>query len=332
MKNELQALCDLFIANRDAVKAAFKWDSHYFYPVCANIFTARGVAVEEERLLRCKEIIKEQTGIFSNFRGNVRPALASMLALAEDPDRKMAQATDYYQMLKTEFWGSEYLALAAVLLTDLTDEAGLTEIIHRGKALYNRMKKEHPFLTSSEDSVFAALLAFSPRTDDQLIQDMEACYALLREKFSIGNSLQAVSHVLALSDRTPEGKCGRLMDLFDSLAQAGRKYGRYYELSTLASLAVQDADLAALTADILDADQFLSQQKGYGGFFGIEKKTRLMHAAMLVSDLNLPQNTTNAAAMTGTLAMVIAQEMMMLAVITSSTAATAASTSSGHSH
>ena len=44
-----------------------------------------------------------------------------------------------------------------------------------------RMKKEHPLLTSGEDSIFAVLMAFSDQSDDALLEDMETCYALLRD-------------------------------------------------------------------------------------------------------------------------------------------------------
>ena len=92
MKAELQTLCDLFITNRDAVRQVFKWDSSYVHPLCANIFCARGKNADVEALARCREIIKSQTGVFSNFRGNLRPTLAAMLAVGERPEEKMSRA------------------------------------------------------------------------------------------------------------------------------------------------------------------------------------------------------------------------------------------------
>ena len=213
MKAELQALCDLFIANRDIAKQAFKWDYSAVYPLCANIFCARGQKADVDRLQQCREIIKSQTGVFSNFRGNLRPALASMLAVGERPEGKMSRALENYRILKQDFWGSEYLALVAFLLTDIADTFQVEEKAGRGKAIYQRMKKEHPFLTSSEDSVFAVMMAFSEKTDDALIEDMEACYQALKARFSIGDSLQTASHVLAMADSAPEEKAERVISL-----------------------------------------------------------------------------------------------------------------------
>ena len=326
MKAELQALCDLFITNRDIARQSFKWDSDAVHPLCANIFCARGLTMEMDRLQQCKEIIKNQTGILSNFRGSLRPALAAMLAAGERPEEKMSRALENYRILKQDFWSSEYLALAAFLLTDIADTYQVEEKAGRGKTIYQRMKKEHPFLTSSEDSVFAVMMAFSEKTDDALIADMEACYQGLKGKFSIGDSVQTASHVLAMAPGEPAEKVERVISLYEALRNAGVKYGKYYELATLAALAVMDVDLPTVTAEICEADEFLSKQKGYG-FFGPGKGIRAMHAAMIVSDQYARREQVDTAAMAGTLAMLIAQQMAMMAVMAGATASAAASSS-----
>jgi hypothetical protein len=87
-----------------------------------------------------------------------------------------------------------------------------------------------------------------------------------------------------------------------------------------------DADPGALVKDMMEVDAFLEQQKGYG-IFGIDRRTRLMHAAMIVSDEYVPRGAVDTAALSGTIALIIAQQMAMCAVIASTTVATAASSS-----
>ena len=53
MKDSLRKICEDFIANRDVMREAFKWDSSYLYPVCGNIFCARGQMADLERLKQC---------------------------------------------------------------------------------------------------------------------------------------------------------------------------------------------------------------------------------------------------------------------------------------
>lgn len=328
MKAALQTLCEQFIENRDTVKRAFKWESDYVHPLCANLFCAQGRMADEETLKRCKQIVNEQTGILSNFRGSLRPALAAMLALGDQPDERMARAVTNYGILKQEFWGSEYLALVAFLLAEWADRSQVEDKTGRGKTIYQRMKREHPFLTSSEDSVFAVMMAFSDKTDDALITDMEACYTLLKPRFFSGNSVQTASHVLAMADGAPEKKAERVLALYDAVRGAGVKYGREYQLATLAALAAMNVDLNAVAQEISEADAFLSGQKGYGAILGPGKAMRAMHAAMIVSDQYPPRGQVDTAAMTGTLGMIIAQQMAMCAVMAGATAGAAAAHSS----
>ena len=72
---------------------------------------------------------------------------------------------------------------------------------------------------------------------------------------------------------------------------------------------------------------FLTEQKGYG-FFGLDKKTRLMHAAMIVSCDYVKNDNKDVAAMTGTLAAVAAQQAAVCAIMMSSVAASAAANAS----
>ena len=82
-------------------------------------------------------------------------------------------------------------------------------------------------------------------------------------------------------------------------------------------------------ADIMEADDFLARQKGYG-FFGIGKKQRLMHAGMIVTSDYLDQSgAMQAAAIGGTISLIAAQQAAMCAAIVVSSAAAASSASSG---
>ena len=242
MHDSLQELCAAFIENRETVKRVFKMESNYIYPICANVFCARGVRASEESLKDCKTLLKQKTGVFSTFRGYLTAPICCMLAAGRGPETRIEQALENYQALKEHFWSSQYLALSAFLLADMGVGQSALDCVERGRRLYDRMKKEHPFLTSAEDCVYAVLMAFSDKGDDALIADMEACYQLIRKRFLSANSAQSVSHVLSLSPGTPEEKTDRLFRLFDGLREAGAKYGKDYRLSTLAAVSVLDGE------------------------------------------------------------------------------------------
>lgn len=326
MRATLESLCNSFVNNRDAVKNVFKWENDLLVAVCGATFMNKGMTVDTAKLQNCKKMLKESTGVFSNFRGNVELPLVSLLAASEQPEQKLEKIKKYYDVLKTQFSGSEYLVLAAAILADMVSEEQAEQLAQRAKTIYNKMKKDHPFLTSAEDSVYAVLMAVSEKDDEALMEEMEVCYKKLKESFSASNEVQALAHVLAIADGAPEEKCNRVTTLYDALREADVKYGKYHELVVLASLAMLPVAKETMVEDIKAVDAFLAEQKGYG-FLGMDKKTRLMHAAMIVSGDYAKSEDAEVAAMVGTLAMVASQQAALCAVMISSAAAVNAASS-----
>lgn len=327
MRASLSALCGRFIENRDIVKASFVWESAYLYPICAAIITDQGRMASREVLTECRDILKERTGIFSNFRSTARLPMIAMMSVDSDPAGKLERALDVYDCLKEHFWGSQYLPVASMILADAVEPKDYAALAARTRRVYDLMKEDHPFLTSSEDSVFAALLALSELPEEQIVAEAEACYRLLKEEFFSGNAVQSLSHVLALCGGSAEEKCARTVALFLELKCKGYKYGTGYELATLGVLAMLPADQAEICSELMEVDDFLSAQKGYG-VFGPGRKQRLMHAGMIVTSDHLKGDPAmSAAALHGTIALIAAQQAAMCAAIAASS--TAAASSSG---
>lgn len=327
MRASLSGLCSRFIENRDIVKSTFPWDSAYIHPVCAAIITDKGMRADQDRLKNCRDLLKDQTGVFSNFRSTAKIAMIAMLSVNQNPSGLLANSLRVHDQLKEHFWGSAYLPVAAMILADTLPAARYEEAAARTRRIYDRMKAEHPFLTSGEDSVFAAMLALSAKSDEAIVTETESCYQLLKPEFFSSNAVQSLSHVLALCDGPAEQKCRATTNLFQALKSNGRKYGTGYELATLGVLATLPAETNTIVADLAEVDDFLSAQKGYG-LFGLDRKQRLMHAGMIVtSDYLKNDRTMSTAAIHGTISLIAAQQAAMCAAIAASSAA--ASSSSG---
>lgn len=327
MTQDLTLLCENFIENRNRIKAAFVWDSDYIYPVCAAIFADKRQLADVEHMRRCRQILTEQTGVFSYFRGTVKLAMVSMLAADGNPEGKLQKALQVYHSLKEFFFSSEYLPLASMMIADLAVPGVYDEIAGRTKHIYNLMKAEHPFLTSGEDSVFAALLALSDLTDEQIAAETEQCYEMLKAEFFSGNAVQSLSHVLALGEGHAREKCERVIKLYKGLKEKGYRYGTSYELSTLGVVALLPMELESLIKELTEVDSYLAGQKGYG-IFGVGKKQRLMHAGMLLASNYIGQKdrlVMKSAAVGSTISLIAAQQAAMCAAV----AASAAAASSG---
>lgn len=335
MNASLTNMCELFIENRDRIKREFSWNSSYIYPVCAAIFTDKKQLVDVERLRFCDRMLKNYTGIFSNFRGTAKLAMVSMLSASPDPEQKMQKALQAYDMLKSHFFSSTFLPIAAVIMADMVEPDRYLHIAQRTRRIYDLMRRNHFFLTSSEDSVFAAMLALSSLSDEQIVNETESCYQLLKNNFFSKNAVQSLSHVLALCDGDPQDKCQRTMHLYHELSSRGCRYGGSYELANLGVLAMLPQD--NIVNDIIAVDSFLSRQRGYG-LLGLGRKQRLMHAGMLVSSYLIAQNiqaennlrfneniAMQTTAISSTVSLIVAQQAAVCAAVAASSAAAASS-------
>ena len=327
MREELKAVCTEFIQDREVAKEAFAWDSSYLHPICAGILADKKKSVTAQELKQYKKMIQENTGIFSDFRGQGMAPMACMLAVSEDAKKLLEDALAVHDALKQHFWSSPYLPLVSMIVAGMAEESEFSGIVQRTKTIYDLMKKAHPFLTSGEDGPFAALLAFSESGPEAITAEAEKCYQLLKNKFGVGNALQSLSHVLALGEGSAESKCRKLEQLFDALKEKGYKFGTNYELPTLGALSIMPMSVPGMVEDLIGVADYLENQKGYG-FFGFTKKQRLMHGAMLVckayanADNNTVMTTT---ALNSTLAMIAAQQAAMCAAIAATAAASSAS-------
>ena len=108
-----------------------------------------------------------------------------------------------------------YLA-AAVLLTEENEQHGAH--IQRSMQVYKRMKKDHLFLTSTNDYPLAVLLAGQSENVDTLMDRVERLYQKLATAgLHKGNDLQFLSHILSLKKDVREellvAKCTNIWNL-----------------------------------------------------------------------------------------------------------------------
>lgn len=323
MNERTLARCKNLIKNKETMKSAFAWEDGLTHLACAGIFINKEQTANEEMLLQCKDILKRNTGIFSNFKSTAKPMIVAMLAANENPQLLMERGLKVYDLLKEEFMSSVYLPIAALIIAQYADEARYAELAQRTRRIYKQMRADHPFLTSGEDSTFCALMALLDKPDEVLLGDAEECYKILKNNFFSSNAVQSLSHVLSMCDGEPENKCQRTMELFQKLKEAGHKYGTSYELPTLGVLAMADGNQDEIAVEMAEIDQWLSEQKGFGFFSSISAKQRLMYAGMIAQQDYINDKMMQSAAVNGVISLIVAQQAAMCAAITASAAATA---------
>lgn len=327
MKEALKARCDLLLENRDAIKTVWKMESDPLRLCCAALYTMQGVRADEESMRRSKAYLKQRVGSFSNFRSTGESVLASKLDLSGNPEQTLENALNAYDALKRRFFTSSYLPMAALSMAEVAPPARFDEMSERCRTIYDRIRREHPLLTGSDDVTMCMLMALDGRNIDVLIENMEADYNALKPQFfGNGNQLQTLSHVLALCAGRAAEKTTRVMSLYNAFKDAGCKWGTAYELPILGLLALCGASERTLLQDTLDCDAYLKEQKGFSGFFSVvTAKQRLMYAGLMAYSLFAQSSAAENTVISATMAMVIAQQTA-IAVSAAAATTTAATT------
>ena len=304
MNERLRCLCDRFLCAKARIKEVFGMEYDEIYTLCANMIVTRDQIADTEKLRSCRALLKTRAGVFSSFRGAMEAPVCCLMSVSDDPGQMLSRLEQMHGILRRHFGDSQYLVYAAAVLSDMAADTA-EGIAARARAIYDRMKHRHPFLTSYEDHVFCVLLAMTDRSDDDMIDEMEHIYRALN--LSDSNTMQSVSHILTLADGSPDDKCALFKGIFNGLKEVGKKYGTYGELAVLAALTAVSPDLNTAVTDIADADDYLSLNKEYRSFFNCGEHTRLMHAALLTASAYAPVGKD----ISGTLPMIAAEDALL---------------------
>lgn len=281
MREELQKTCNEFLMKREMMSKVFSWYNSHLHPVCAGIVLEK-TEITLEEIEQCKKLLEKNTNMFSELRGTVFPAIVCHLAIKENPGEFLEQILKVYKMLRNVVLPSSYLSLVSLIIASFADESQYDSVIGKAKSIYDKMKVEHPFLTSGEDGPFAAMLALDGKSPECLIRDTEKCYGFLKGNFTSRNAVQSLSHVLAMGEGDSLEKCRRFMDIYMTFKMKGYKFDTDYFLSVLGAISLLPFHTNELVDDVISVTEYLEGKPGFG-MLDSSPKERMAHAAIIVS-------------------------------------------------
>ncbi len=287
---------------------------------CAGIYLAQDAEPDMERISECKKLLKRKAGVFSNFRGSDELLVRCKMALADDPELYFERLENEYRQLKTFFSGEQTVLAAMILAEQSAPIAGAAE---KTKQLYQDMKEAHPWLTSENDLPFAALMAVSGKDASAVYAEAEEIYARLKGKLKADrDTLQMLSHILAVRSGRTEEKCEKLCALAGGLRAARHSLGRGSRLGILGLLADSGLPADALVERICETDDYLKQYKPFRGLFGAGRECRRMFAVQMVhASLSADDSLGASAMMTASVELAIITMILMMIIISSTTSA-----------
>lgn len=316
-QSKVNKMCENFLT----LKKSFAWEYDMVKRLLAQVYAERDKPLDIDKILEMKDYIKQNTGMFSNFRGLSTVMLAGLLCLEDNPRAAFDRMVrDQNVMKAVGFKSSVYMSTALYALAGVCEEENTQGHAKRAMEIYQEMKKNHPFLTSGDDYALAILLVNSEHDIDILERYYKGLNAL---GFRKSNGLQLLSHILAFGNGDVDAMCKKCKHALDLLKENKLSItADYYPAIGLACLLNENID--SIMEQIIEVAQYLKKQKGYKW---IAKGMLVMTATSIISTTYINDgDLLSTTAVNVTIhALIAAQQAAMIGVITATTAAAAAS-------
>ncbi len=271
----------------------------------------------------------DEAGGFSPLASSIRHAVAAILIRRGlDPVatvRRTKETLAVFKEFKLRRGGAQPL-LAALLL--VLDAGGMPsrETIARLKAIIHPWDEDHCFLTVVDDSPQEAthatrvIVATSPGLVVEQIYQL-----LLQAKFSSGNQLQLVSHLLVFSEQGPREAAGRFERMAKELKDKGQRVwqGQYDEVALLVLSGGSVDEVSTRVIEYRERLRAVKPRPQKDVAFSIAAGVVLAEEAEKMEGLEDPAAAANLRAVQ---AIIEAQQAAMIACMAACVATTSAST------
>ncbi|PRP50357.1 hypothetical protein C7B63_11810 [Bacillus halotolerans] len=230
LTNDLKDKTNQYISIYDELKSKLRWKvaHNQILMLISSAYIVNKRDFDFQRFYDLSSYIKSNIGSFSTLNSHHRFTVASILDIHFQHEAKQAFLTFinvYSQMVKLGYKRDIFTYLSAlIMLTGKTETINQREQMNMGLSVYQQMKKNHYFLTSTQNVPLAVLLAQN-ENGLRALNKAETCYQLLSANgFKKGQYLQHVSHILALqSEKDPETLVSQCKLIFQSITESHKK-------------------------------------------------------------------------------------------------------------
>lgn len=224
-----------FLAIYDAARESGRWyekQSNSLRHASLALTTIEGRPSElVRRMRRMADELKGATNMFSPMQSAMRYVFAAhLVALGVDAGRLVLESERLRGFLRDEKLPASsrtYVIIAALVLMEQSIDTNGSPRILRDQAaqmaqVYRAFKSDHKWITGADDLAAAALLSSEPGTPRSVAANAETIYLALRQrKYTRGNALQMVSHLLCMHEASAEVSVRRFDELYQAFKSSG---------------------------------------------------------------------------------------------------------------
>lgn len=316
-----------FTENLELLHDEYKWRmSAQIKSLLSFLYVMNDSNLDPIELDHMSKRITEQVKWFSPFRSYQKYLVSAYLITkySHSEEQLNIVLSLFDQLREAGFSNNAYTIICALTLLDHQDRMDLERI----KAIYKEMRNKHLFLTTQSDYPLATLLSFREQEIPTLIDDIEYYYqALSNQRFSKGNDLQFLSHILhLLNEGNREQMVERVIETSENFKRHEIKLRKthYSMLGILSVVHLTDDDYEQMK----DAIDYLNHYP----HIRYNKLLNTTFAAMLLVLDKVEDKDLISTNLSTTLEMMIQaqQAAMVAAIVASSTAASSAAASSSN--
>lgn len=270
LTHDLHEKIKQYISIYAELKSKLKWKvSHdQILMLISSAYIVNKREFDFQRFYDLSSYIKSNIGSFSTLNSHHRFTVASILDIHFQHKAKQTFHTFidvYNEMVKLGYKRDMFTYLSTlILLTGKSETTNQKEQMNMGLAVYQQMKKNHYFLTSTQNVPLAVLLGENGK-GLQALQKAETCYQLLAANgFKKGQYLHQVSHILALqSEKEPEMLVSACKQIYQSITESVKKTKDYHypDLALLTFLEEPDIKTVLCITDELNMEKAFKWQK-----------------------------------------------------------------------
>lgn len=324
---------NLFLDNIKALeKVKGSW-AIYGFQIKSNALncTLKNQRIDTDRINSALNTIKDNTSLFSNFRGLNKLTTAMTLSFEDNMEESLQEIISIYDKLKDKFFTNEYLVIAAQVIFNSRYRVNVDEAVENTRTAYDYMKEQHRFLTGQEDIANAAIIAVTSSNLEETFKEIEENYEYLKtKKISTSNNIQSLSHILSLINLPAKEKCTAVLEMNNILKEKKVPLKDYY-VPMLGIMSFISENKENFADNIAELSMSLKKKRGFGNF-SLGANFRNMISAALVSidylenlDDEVKENIISS---TNNIALTVALAVQTAVVLSCTIAAASAASSS----
>ncbi|MDU3801462.1 DUF4003 family protein [Paraclostridium bifermentans] len=275
---------DLLIDNYESLKKvnASSWMGLIIHG-CALEYTLKDKKINTNLVNESMETIRENTSIFSDFRGKSSINTAIILSFQANPKSSFDEILNIHKKLKlNKFCSGDCLALVSNVIFENKNKINIDECIEKMRYVYKSMIQNHPFSIGVEEYMITCIIAISARDIEEELNNMEIAYEyLMKNGFRNRRTLQSLSHVLSFNKN--KETLNRCIEIKKELEKNKCKIHEFgYPLIGVMAL-IDIKDVKHLIEKIKYISDTLKEHQGYGNFILGERYRNMISAVIALS-------------------------------------------------